>query len=215
MIINKNILILKIRDYFNEIISREQLSIWAKEIKSQLTAGTEMVNIVNCLFYPFIARLSLSPTNWESCSDEEITEFLKIFEGKKEFNYFWFMKIPSDIKKQSALELVPLLDLYSRGKLSVDDFEILQDKLQQEKELLTSDTYVDLLFCCIVNQILALPLKKGLDFPANTCFFNPDKLNTDKIIEKIKQYIFCYEGEKEFGVDAHIKNGEILISLVV
>lgn len=195
-------------------INRDELTKWAKETKDSFFENNGLIYIENCFVYPFILGLSID--DWEVCTDDEIKNYLSVLIGEKSFNYFWYMKLPQDSTRSKILNSVnDLLKEYDKtGQMGRNSEKILNE-LEIQKDILRMESLFDVLSSDIINIVLGLPFKKGLDFNFNSCYFDIDKLSVNGFVEKAFDLCKCYFGEKSFGVSVYYGNGDKIITVLV
>jgi hypothetical protein len=210
----KNELVLQINHYLKNEISRNELCLWAKKIKSELLKGDSLISIDNSVLYPIISELAISLREMESCDDESIKRFLRILGGKEKYQYFWFMKLPKK-EDESIIQIIKVLDFFNEKGIMADEHVKTIENLKKKRINLNESTFYDILFDYIVNMVSILPFKKGLDLNVNSCYFDAETINIDHIISKIQDYIKCFSGEKEFAVNVELYGEKNIITISI
>jgi hypothetical protein len=210
----KSELVSQISQYVKNELSRDDLCLWAKKIKSELLKEDNLVVIDNSVLYPIILELSISLDDMESCGVESIKRFLRVLEGKEKYQYFWFMKLPKKAS-DSLIQIIKVLDFFD-GKGIMEDEQIrILESLKEKRGSLNENTFYDILLDNIVNMISILPLKKGLDLNVNSCYFDAETIDIHQVITKIRDYIKCFSGEKEFTINAELCGEKNIITISV
>ncbi|TCL53535.1 hypothetical protein EDC14_10821 [Hydrogenispora ethanolica] len=210
---NKKDIIAKLKDFFHQEISRFDLYEWAKDLKSQIIEGDELLYINNFSLFPFINELAIHPDISEAIKDREIKKYIDILEGHKFFNYFCYTQIPKEYVSISVKELKDSLELYSLDKLSSKKFYSIKTNLEHQKMKLNNDYIPDILYNSLINHIVSLPLKQGLDSDANLCFVDEIKIET--VMQRMYNLISYLNGDKEFAVDVHFRDGENQVFVIM
>jgi hypothetical protein len=205
----------KITEYLNHIISRNELYTWALEVRNNFLSTSNKFIVDNYLIYPFIISASIQPEDWEAPSDKIFEEYIEILDGKRNYKYSTFLKLPQSVERKNISDIKQLTNNYIHLRKFMDNDIDIVENLNKEKEYMTINTIPDLIYCDMVNLITALPYSEGLDFNANTLQFNPNEINLGALIYKIRNLIDCYEGLREISLNLYYQNYGCLISVLV
>lgn len=105
MLINSQILIQKINEYFNKEIKKEDLGLWAMEAYYALIEYIEVGKLEKYHFLRKISTFHMVPndiTGEYPCSEKEVLEVKEILCGGKDMHYTFNLKVFKSIYQNEA-----------------------------------------------------------------------------------------------------------------
>lgn len=205
----------RVEKYFFGNLSKEELGKWANELYYDLLRG-EYLEVKKIVAYPFLRKLSTIHIKEDEtkdifpCSINEVKIIKDILEGKKNQTYSVEIGIPWTIKgialdvekKEKYEELINVLSKYSNRDIMDDmDLKVCSNVLEtiDDKEGTLQYILESHIKSFLENNIDWE--EKSLDLNHNLGLYSKKAKKEDKIINKIKDYVSCYIGEKNLGVD--------------
>lgn len=219
----------KIDDYLNGIIDKEKLGKWGKEAYYDLLRGgyTKKEKII---IYPFLKTVSQIGLEIDEMSDiypstkEEIEVIQSIIMGIKPYNFQIIVTVPKYIYKNYENYLLNIENLkkFERLKKELENYlqnmNINSKLFEYVKEITTAynsnETILDMLQEQIVRSCNALfDIEQQKLMPQLGLY--PKKSYNNLGLLKLKEYLECIVGEKNFIINVSYIKGENSLSILV
>ncbi len=219
----------KIDDYLNGIIDKEKLGKWGKEAYYDLLRGgyTKKEKII---IYPFLKTVSQIGLEIDEMSDiypstkEEIEVIQSIIMGIKPYNFQIIVTVPKYIYKNYENDLLNIENLkkFERLKKELENYfqnmNINSKLFEYVKEITTAynsnETILDMLQEQIVRSCNALFDIEQQKLMPQLGLYPKESYNNLGLL-KLKEYLECIVGEKNFIINVSYIKGENSLSILV
>ncbi len=219
----------KIDDYLNGVIEKEKLGEWGKEAYYDLLRGgyTKKEKII---IYPFLKTVSKIGLEIDEISDtypstKEDVEFIQaIISGIKPYNFQIIVTVPQCIYKNYENDLLNI-DNFKKIERLKNELENYIQNMNMNSKLFeyireitenynSNETILDMLQEQIVQSCKALfDIEQQKIMPQLGLY--PKKENNNFCLLKLKQYLECFVGEKNFIINVSYIKGEHNLSILV
>jgi len=223
MIINSEVLVKKINQYFNNEINKTDLGLWAMEAYYALMKG-EYIEIEKLQIYHFLRKIStfhIIPndiTGEYPCTEEEVLEIGEILSGRKNISYTFNIKIFRNIyqseiyqlKLEKFQELEEVIDSISSDSDDIPSSVV--DKLIEyvNQEVSEVQSLIDL-FEMHMKGIIA----ENIDFDEEIInyrqsvgiYVGGSNVNKKNFISDLKRLLKCVMGDMYFRISIIYNKG--------
>lgn len=219
----------KVNDYLSGKLEKKKLGKWGKEAYYDLLRGgyTEKDKII---IYPFLKTVSQIGLQVDEKNDiypavKEDIEFIQsVILGRKSYYFQIVVSVPQHIYKNYESDFLDI-DKYEKFKILktelkeyIENRDIKNEMLEHMKEIVElqnmNETILDLLQEQIVYLFHSLfDMEQKESMPQLSLYLQ--KPNNDLGLLKLKEYLECFVGERNFIVNVSYTKGRNRLSIMV